>query len=86
LVAFGIRRLGMLICILRVLLGLGRVLLALDIVIPAEVFSSGPMGFCRGFVMFRRLVVCVFHFISPVGRQISAATGNGLNSGRMARQ
>jgi hypothetical protein len=25
-------------------------------------FGSGTMGLCRGLVMFRRLVVCVFHF------------------------
>jgi hypothetical protein len=52
----------MLVCVLRVLLGLGRVLLAFGMVILAVKVGSGAMGLCRGFVMFRRSVVCVLHF------------------------
>jgi hypothetical protein len=52
----------MLVCILRVLLGLARVLLALGVVILAVRLGSGTMGLRRGFVMLRRLVVGVFHF------------------------
>jgi hypothetical protein len=52
----------MLVCVLRVLLGLGGVLLALGMVILAMKIGSSTMGLRRGFVMFRRLVVCVFHF------------------------
>jgi hypothetical protein len=65
----------MLIRVLRVLLGLGSVLFALGMVILAMSFSGSTMGVCSGFVMFRRLVMCVFHFIfsfSHVGRQIAA--------------
>jgi hypothetical protein len=62
LAALGMRRLGVLICVLRVLLGLGRVLLALGVVILAVSIGRGTMGLCRGFVMFRCLVVRVFHF------------------------
>ena len=47
----------MLVCILRVLLGLGCVFLALGMVILAVRFGSSTMGLRRGFVMFRRLVV-----------------------------
>lgn len=53
----------MLACVLRVLLGLGRVLLALGMVILAVSFGGGTMRLCRGLVMFRRLVVCVFHVV-----------------------
>ncbi len=51
----------MLVCILRVLLGLGRVLLTLAMLVLAVRVGSGTMGLCRGFVMFCRLVVRVFH-------------------------
>jgi hypothetical protein len=44
-----------------VLLGLGRVLLALGMVILPVRFGSGTVGLCCGFVMFRRAVVCIFH-------------------------
>jgi len=59
--AFRIRCLGKLACILRVLLGLGRVLFALGMVVLAVSFGGGTMGLRRGLVMFRRLVVCIFH-------------------------
>ena len=59
--AFGIRGFGMIIRVLRVLLGLGRVLLALDMVVLAVSFGGGTMRLCRGLVMFRGLIVCVFH-------------------------
>jgi hypothetical protein len=52
----------MLAGVLRVLLGLGRVFLALGVVVLAVRFGSSTMRLCRGFVVFRRLVVCVFHF------------------------
>jgi hypothetical protein len=61
--ALGLRRLGMLACILRVLLGLVRIFLALDVVILAVSLGSGTMRLCRGLVMFRRLVVCVLHVV-----------------------
>ena len=63
LIAFGVRRFGMLICILCVLLGLGSVLFALGMIILAVSFCGCAMGLCSGFVMFRRLVVCIFHFV-----------------------
>jgi hypothetical protein len=69
---FAVRRLGMLACVLRVLLGLGGVLLALGMVVLAVRFGNGTMGLCCGFVRFRRLVVRVFHVVSLVVRQISA--------------
>ncbi len=47
--------------VLRVLLGLGRVLFALGMIVLAVSFGSGAMRLCRGLVMFRRLVVSVFH-------------------------
>src|ERR1700759_3483864 len=61
LCAFRMRRLGMLVCILGVLLSLVRVLFALGVVILAVRFGSGAMGLRRSFVMFCRLVVGVFH-------------------------
>jgi len=51
----------MLVCVLRMLLGLGGVLLALGVVVLAVRFGSSAMGLCCGFVMFCRLIVCVFH-------------------------
>jgi hypothetical protein len=63
--AFRIRRLGLLVCILRVLLGLGRVLLALGVVILAVRLGRGAMGLRRVFVMLGSLVVCVFHCEFP---------------------
>jgi hypothetical protein len=51
----------MLVCILRVLLGLGRMLFALGVVVAAMSRGRGTMRLRSGFVMFRRLVVCVFH-------------------------
>jgi hypothetical protein len=62
--AFAVRRLGMLVCVLGMLLGLGRVLLTLGVVISAMVFGSGPMRLRRSFVMLGRLIVCVFHVAS----------------------
>jgi hypothetical protein len=59
--ALGLRGLGMLVCILRVLLGLVRMLLALGVVVAVVSRGCGAMRLCRGFVMFRCLVVCVFH-------------------------
>jgi hypothetical protein len=53
----------MLIRVLRVLLSLGSVLFALGRVILAMSLGGCTMGLCSGFVMFRRLVVCVFHFV-----------------------
>jgi hypothetical protein len=52
----------MLVCVLRVLLGFGSVLLTLGMVILGVRLGGGTMGLCRRFVMFRRLIVCVFHF------------------------
>jgi len=60
--AFGIRGLGILVCVLRVLLGFDSVLLTLGMVILAVRFGSGTMGLCRRFVMFGRLIVCLFYF------------------------
>jgi len=53
----------MLIRVLRVLLSLGSVLFALGMVILAMSLGGCTMGLCSGFVMLRRLVVCVFHFV-----------------------
>ncbi len=55
--AFRIRRFGLLVCVLRVLLGLGRMLLALGMVHLAMRLCCGTVGLCRGLVEFRRLVV-----------------------------
>src|SRR5271170_6454990 len=76
----------MFVCVLRMLLGLGGVLLALGMVILAMRIGSSTMGLRCGFVMFRRLVVCVFHFDFSVGRKISAVNGSRLNSGRIEGQ
>jgi len=84
--AFGIRRLGMLVCVLGVLLGLSRVLLTLAMIILAVRVGSGAVGLCRGLVMFRRLVVRVFHFESHIGRRITATDKSDLDSGRIERQ
>jgi len=51
----------MLVCVLRVLLGFASVLLTLGMVILGVRLGSGTMGLRRRFVMFRRLIVCVFH-------------------------
>jgi hypothetical protein len=48
--------------ILCVLLGLGRMLFALSVIILSMRLGSGTMGLRRGFVMFGRFVVGVFHF------------------------
>ena len=75
---------GMLACILRVLLGLGRMLFALGMVVLAVSFGGSTMRLCRRLVMFRRLIVRVFHFgFSHIGREISAASKSGLNSGQI---
>ena len=60
--AFRIRGLGLFVCVLRVLLGLGRMLLALGMVVLAVSVGGGAMGLRRGLVMLRSLVVFVFHF------------------------
>ena len=59
--ALGLRRLGMLAGILRVLLGLVGMLLALGVVVAAVSRGRGTMRLRRGFMMFRCCVVCVFH-------------------------
>ena len=51
----------MFVCVLRMLLGLGGVLLALGMVILAMRIGSSTMGLRCGFVMFRRLVVIFLH-------------------------
>lgn len=71
----------MLMRVLRVLLGLGRVLLTLGVLILAMSLGGCTMGLCSGFVMLRRLVVFVFHEFSRVGRQIAAIYRGNLNSG-----
>lgn len=80
MVAFGIRGLGMLSCVLRVLLGLGRVLLSLGVVVPVVRLGGGAMGLRGGLVMFRRFVVFFFHVVFSCGPEISAVTANSLNS------
>jgi hypothetical protein len=67
----------MLVCALRVLLGLSRVLLALHMVILAVRLGSGAMGLCRSFVMLGRLVVFVFHVESSLWPANSGSTENG---------
>ena len=52
----------MLVCVLRVLLGVSRVLLALGMVVLAVRLGGGKMGLYCGLVMFRYLIVCIFHF------------------------
>src|SRR4029077_13287837 len=59
--ALGLRSLGMLVCVLRVVWGLVGWLLALGVVVAAVSRGRGTMRLCRGFVMFGCLVVCVFH-------------------------
>jgi hypothetical protein len=60
LVAFCMRRLGMFLCGLRLLPGLGRMLLALGMVILFVRIGGGAVGLRGRLVMFRRRVVCVF--------------------------
>jgi hypothetical protein len=55
--AFRIRRLGLLVGVLRMLLRLGGVFLAFGMVIPAVRLRGGAMGLCGGLVKFRGLVV-----------------------------
>jgi hypothetical protein len=55
--AFRIRGLGLLVCALSMLLGLGRVFLAFGMLIPAMRLGGGTMGLCSGLVKFGRLVV-----------------------------
>ncbi len=52
----------MFVGILCMLLGLSRMLLTLGMIALAVRLGSSPMGLCRRFMMFRRLVVSVFHF------------------------
>jgi hypothetical protein len=59
--AFGIRGFGMIIRVLRVLLGLGGVLFALGMVILAVRIGRCTMGLCSRFVMLRCRHVLVFH-------------------------
>jgi hypothetical protein len=47
---------------------LGRVLFALGVVILTVRLGSGAMGFRRRLVMFRRLVMSVFHFVFSCDR------------------
>jgi hypothetical protein len=56
-----VRRLGMLARSLGMLLSLGRVFLPLRMVILAVLFCSRAMGLCCGFVVFRRLGMCLLH-------------------------
>ena len=72
----------MIVCILRVLLGLGSVLFALGMIILAVSFCGCAMGLCSGFVMFRRLVVCIFHFVFSCWPTNCGNSRCGLNSGR----
>ena len=58
----------MLVCILRVLLSLGRVFLALGMIALAVSLGGRAMGLCSGFVVFGRLVMCILHLFSHVGR------------------
>ena len=53
----------MLVCVLRMLLGLGGVLLALGMVILAMSVGSGAMRLRCVFVLLRRLVVIFFHAV-----------------------
>jgi hypothetical protein len=63
LVAFCMRSLGMFLCGLRLLPSLGRMLLALGMVILVVRIGGGAVRLRGRLVMFRRLVVCVFHGI-----------------------
>src|SRR5271170_150717 len=60
--AFRVRCLGMFVCVLRVLLSLCCVLFALGMIVLPMRISGCAMRLCCGFMLFRRLVVCVFHF------------------------
>jgi hypothetical protein len=51
----------MLVCVLRMLLGLGGVFLAFGMVVLAVRIGCSTMGLCCGLVMFCRLIMCVFH-------------------------
>jgi hypothetical protein len=84
--AFAVRRFGMFVRGLCVLLGLGRVILALGMIIPAVSVGSGPMGLCCRFVVFRRLVVCVFHIDFPYWPTNLGCHKSDLNSGCSAWQ
>jgi hypothetical protein len=59
--ALGLRRLGMLVRSLRVLLGLVRMFLAFGVVVAAVSCGRRTMRLCCRLVMFSSLVVCIFH-------------------------
>jgi hypothetical protein len=61
LAAFCMRGFGLFLCGLRLLPGLGRMLLALGVVVLAVRIRGRAVCLCGGLVMFRRLVVCIFH-------------------------
>jgi hypothetical protein len=72
----------MLIRILRVLLGLSSVLFTFGMVILAMSFGGCTMGLRSGFVMFRRLVVLVFHVDFSCWPTYCGYRRGDLNSGR----
>jgi hypothetical protein len=71
----------MLAGVLRMLLGLDRLFLALAMVVLAVRLGGSAMGLRRRFVVFRRLIVCVFHFYFSCWPRDFGSCKNGLNSG-----
>jgi len=71
----------MLVRVLRVLLGLGRVFLTLGMVILAVRFGCRAMGLRCGFVMFRCLVVGVFHVVSSCWPENFGLLQGGVDDG-----
>jgi hypothetical protein len=67
LLTFSVSLLALLAGILRMLLGVGRMFLALHVVVLSVLLGRGAMGLGGILVMFRRLIVGVFrHGIPPV--------------------
>jgi hypothetical protein len=61
LVAFCVSGLGMFLGGLRLLPGVGRMLLALGVIILSVRIGGGAVRLCGSLVMFRSLIVFVFH-------------------------
>jgi hypothetical protein len=76
LLALGMRRVGLLVRSLRMLLGTDRVFLTLGVVALAVMFGGGTMGLGGVFVVFGRLVVLVFGHEILVGCQLPVGTNS----------
>ena len=76
LLALGMRRVGLLVRSLRMLLRTDRVFLALGVVALAVMFGGGTMGLGSAFVVFGSLVVLVLGHEILVGCQLPVGTNS----------